>query len=308
MKSRSMTIGKLLEVYLRNHVAMVKDRRAITAMLRRYLVPFMTLPLSQLKRVAIIEWHQEIGRTRGHGAADNALLQLHAMYGKARDWEMFTGSNPADRIKKFPRKSRTRFVRSNELPYLLVSLSEEFSQTHTFFLHLLLTGARLNEVRTAKWGDLDLDAGLWHKPTTKTGVPHTVPLPHVLIDRLRQLPRTTEWVYSSQPNVSNGFQPRCWSQTTVEWCWRRIRARAGLPDVQIRDLRRTCASWLAIHGENLSVIQQTLNHSSLAVTQVYARLTVQPVRRALDAQASRMLEPPQPVPLRECAAEQEWPG
>lgn len=46
-------------------------------------------------------------------------------------------------------------------------------------------------------------------------------------------------------------------------------------------------------GENLPVIQRTLNHSSLAATQVYARLSIGPMRRALDAQASRMLGEPQ---------------
>lgn len=34
-----------------------------------------------------------------------------------------------------------------------------------------------------------------------------------------------------------------------------------------------------------------LNHKSLASTQVYARLSVEPVRRALDEQAERMLGP-----------------
>ena len=49
------------------------------------------------------------------------------------------------------------------------------------------------------------------------------------------------------------------------------------------------------------------------VTQVYARLTVEPVRRALDEQAERMLHPALPPPSmpspdsREKQNE-EWPG
>ncbi len=103
----------------------------------------------------------------------------------------------------------------------------------------------------------------------------------------------------------NGFKPRCWSPSAITWTWRRIRKRAGLPDLRIHDLRRTCASWLAINGANLAVIRQTLNHSSLTVTQVYARLTVQPVRDALERQAQRMLGKTEEVasppaePLRE---------
>jgi len=87
--------------------------------------------------------------------------------------------------------------------------------------------------------------------------------------------------------------------------------------VRIHDLRRTCASWLAINGSNLPVIQSMLNHKSLTSTQVYAQLSVAPVRLALDDQAERMLGPaPAPsavapvipvIATRE-AQMSEWPG
>lgn len=90
----------------------------------------------------------------------------------------------------------------------------------------------------------------------------------------------------------------------------------GLKDVRIHDLRRTAASWLAINGSNLPVIQSMLNHKSLRSTQVYARLSVAPVRLALDDQAERMLGPvavslPSPVaPVVPVVASlrEEWPG
>ena len=77
----------------------------------------------------------------------------------------------------------------------------------------------------------------------------------------------------------------------MEHHWRRIRKKVGLKDVRIHDLRRTAASWLAINGSNLPVIQSMLNHKSLTSTQIYARLSVAPVRLALDDQAERMLGP-----------------
>jgi integrase len=156
-----------------------------------------------------------------------------------------------------------------------------------------------------KWKDVDLAASLWHKPTTKTGVPHTVPLPAQLVTRLEALPKSTEWVFPSQPSNNNGFRAGQWSATPIEHAWRRIRKRAGLPDVRLHDLRRTCASWLAINGENLPVIQRTLNHTSLTSTQVYARLSVAPVRRALNEQAERMLAP---MAVDRQDSRQEWPG
>jgi hypothetical protein len=80
--------------------------------------------------------------------------------------------------------------------------------------------------------------------------------------------------------------------------------------------RRTAASWLAINGSNLPVIQSMLNHKSLSSTQVYARLSMAPVRLALDDQAERMLGiPAQPPPATLMAPpiaapveRMEWPG
>jgi hypothetical protein len=55
-----------------------------------------------------------IARTDGKHVANQALQQLHAMYVKAMDWELYEGKNPTDRIKKFPKESRQRFIQSHE--------------------------------------------------------------------------------------------------------------------------------------------------------------------------------------------------
>lgn len=261
----------------------------------------------------MIEWFHEIAKTDGPQGANLALQQLHALYVKAADWEIYEGKNPAARIKKFPKHSRDRFIQTHEMPYLLASIAEEPLRNQAYFLTLILTGCRRDEARTMQWTHVDLEKGLWHKPTTKTGVPHTVPIPARLLELLQRFPRINEWVFPSEPNNKNQHQSRQWAVTCVEHAWRKIRARIGLNDVRIHDLRRTTASWLAIDGANLPVIQRVLNHSSLTSTQVYARLSIAPVRQALDQQAERILAtvaPPPPLALGVDQTEQaqEWPG
>ncbi len=307
-----MTIGELRVLYQDNHVNNLKCRLQINRRLQRYIAPFDALELGALTRMQVIAWHQEIGRSRGFMAANHALETLRAMYAKGQDWEVYDGKNPAARVKKFSEQSRERFVQDNELPWLLKSLAEERPTVELYFLCLLLTGARRDEARTMQWTHLDLDRALWHKPTTKTGVPHTIPLPVQLVTRLRTLPRVCEWVFPSTPCSKNGMRPCLWSGTAVEHAWRKVRRRVGLRDVRIHDLRRTAASWLAINGSNLPVIQSMLNHRSLNSTQVYARLSVAPVRLALDDQADRMLGPvPGHVaapPIAAPVERVEWPG
>ena len=131
-----------------------------------------------------------------------------------------------------------------------------------------------------RWRDLDTLNGLWHKPHTKTDRAQTVPIPLMLLRRLTALTRRNEFVFATE----HGH----WSTSLAFERWHSIRCAAGLPDVTIHDLRRTCASWMACHGENLAIIGNVLNHSGLAHTAIYARLNISPVTRALEENSIRM--------------------
>ena len=59
--------------------------------------------------------------------------------------------------------------------------------------------------------------------------------------------------------------------------------------MRIHDLRRTLGSWLVAAGASLPLIGRALNHSNQETTAIYARLQLEPVRAALDANAAKML-------------------
>lgn len=302
--SRPSTVGDLMELYQLYHCRFLKNPGAEARVLRHYVSRLASRPLATLTRLEVMAWYQDIGQALP-GAANQALAVLRSMFNKAREWEVYAGSNPVSRIKKFPQRARTRFVQPEEMPRLLTALAKEPELFQTYFLLLLMTGARRTEAATAKWSEFDLDRGYWHKPNTKTGTAHTVPIPPPIIVRLAALPRRSEFVFAGRYRGTH--QSLC----RLEQRWQRIRARAGLEDVRIHDLRRTCASWLAISGENLSVIQKVLGHTNLQHTSIYARLTIEPVQQALTKQAAKILEltpAPQPEPAQSQEALQEWPG
>jgi len=162
-------------------------------------------------------------------------------------------------------------------------LDQKSLKVRVYFYLLLLEGPRMSEARFMEWAHVDLQAGLWFKPITKTRRAQTLALSQQACLLLDTLPRVGPYTFPGEtPAVP-------WSPTAVLYHWYRIRAEAGCPDVQIRDLRRTCASWLAMQGESTVTIQNVLNHSSLAVTQVYARLDQRSVRGALDRHGERVL-------------------
>ena len=60
-------------------------------------------------------------------------------------------------------------------------------------------------------------------------------------------------------------------------------------DLRIHDLRRTLGSWQAATGASLPIIGKSLGHKSLAATQIYARLNLDPVRASVSKATDAML-------------------
>ena len=74
--------------------------------------------------------------------------------------------------------------------------------------------------------------------------------------------------------------------------------RSGIKDLRIHDLRRTAGSYMAIEGISPIIIGKALGHRSPASTAIYARLTQDPVRQALEKAQSALskFQAPEPEP------------
>lgn len=108
--------------------------------------------------------------------ANRALALLSRLMSLAEAWEWRTqGSNPCRYVSRFEERARTRFLTGSELKRLgaaLPKLEAEGTITSTArnaIELLLLTGARLNEVLTAKWQWVDFKKGVLSLPDSKTG-------------------------------------------------------------------------------------------------------------------------------------------
>jgi integrase len=70
--------------------------------------------------------------------------------------------------------------------------------------------------------------------------------------------------------------------------WHEFRKRAGIPHIRIHDLRRTCASYMAIDGVSLQQIGASLGHASMQSTLIYAKLHSEAVRAARNRGEAKM--------------------
>lgn len=76
--------------------------------------------------------------------------------------------------------------------------------------------------------------------------------------------------------------------TDLQHPWRRIRARAGLDDVRIHDLRHTYASNAVSSGMPIQMVGRLLGHTQIQTTMRYAHLADDPVKRAAEENANRL--------------------
>ena len=81
--------------------------------------------------------------------------------------------------------------------------------------------------------------------------------------------------------------------------WRKVRARAGLDDVRLHDLRHSFASRALALGESLPVIAKLLGHAQIQTTARYTHLTRDAVKdaatRVAKGIAEDILPPERPV-------------
>jgi integrase len=210
-----------------------------------------------------------------------------------RPWKM-RDDNPAEGFLRRAETERDRFLSLEEVDRLANALAAaEDQRAATLVRMCMLTGARLGEVRLARFEQFDLNLCIWTKQaaTTKQRKVHRVPISEdvATIVRLRRAaaPADCPWLF---PGEVDG-QPL----QDIRRFWKAIQTAAELTDVRLHDLRHTFASMLAGRGASLAMIGKLLGHTQAKTTQRYAHLADQPLRTGVDEVAALMRPKPRIV-------------
>jgi integrase len=184
--------------------------------------------------------------------------------------------NPAKGIERNPEHKRERYLSGEELARLTAALAEHRDQQAANIIRvLLLTGARRVEVFNMRWADLELETGVWVKPSahTKQKKAHRVPLSAPARQLLASIPQTSEYVF---PGRYSG------RRIEIHGSWREMCVAAKLEGVRVHDLRHSYASILASAGLSLPIIGALLGHTQAQTTQRYAHLFDDVLRAATE--------------------------
>ena len=122
---------------------------------------------------------------------------------------------------------------------------------------------------------------LFHSTDSKTGE-KVIPLGAAALEVLNNAPRIDGNAY-----ICPGERPEA-PLVGLQKAWERLRARAGLSEVRVHDLRHSFASVGAAGGDSLVVLGAILGHRTQATTARYAHLSDDPVRAAADRISSQI--------------------
>lgn len=220
--------------------------------------------------------------------ANRAMSLIRHMYSKALEWGIYPRQhqNPAIGLKKYKERSRDRFLGGDEIRRFFIALAnEENAVFKNYVLLSLLLGQRRSNILAMRWADIDLSNGLVYFAETKNDEPLRVPLTTQAAALLATIQATSrsEWVLPSPTSASGHYEE-------PKKSWKALLERAGIENLRLHDLRRTLGSYQAIAGSSLHIIGQSLGHKSSAATQVYARLSVDPVRDSIQRATDRIME------------------
>lgn len=250
------------------------------------LVTLHNKKMLSIKPEEIEKLHQKTKKELSPYTANRMLSLIKHMYSIAiRQGHVHRDANPAEFISKFPEQSRDRFLQSDEIKRFLDALENEDNQVFKNYILLsLFTGQRRNSVLSMRWSDVDLKNGLIYIPDTKNGDPMQIPMTTQIKELLESMKAIaeSEWVIPSNKSASGHLED-------PKRPWQDLLRRADIKNLRLHDLRRTQGSYQAITGASTNIIGKSLGHKSQSATIVYARLSADPVREAMQKSTDKIL-------------------
>lgn len=175
-------------------------------------------------------------------------------------------------------KNKTEFLSDDETKRLLNVLDELGNIFEVHYLKLAMyTGMRKNALLALKWSDCDFDNKIIHLSSkyAKSGDISYIPMSNLVKDILLSIKKTdSEFVFPDK----NGQKRTNYNYHFVK----KIYKKAGIEDFRpLHGLRHNFASRLASSGKvDLYTIQKLLTHKEIKMTQRYAHLRDEALRRA----------------------------
>ncbi|MEJ4044604.1 tyrosine-type recombinase/integrase [Erwinia sp. SLM-02] len=161
-------------------------------------------------------------------------------------------------------KVRVRWIDKNEARSLVENLQKEWMKHLCSFA--LLTGARLGEMLSLTWKNVDLRrrVAVVTADRAKSGKARPLPLNDEAVAIIKKIPRINEFLFSSDGQMEVNY-----NRTD----FLRALSISGIVDFRFHDLRHTWASWHVQNGTPLLALKEMGGWETLEMVNKYAHLS-----------------------------------
>lgn len=305
-ESERRTVAELIDRYMREILPTKRSARSQRAQLLWWRRELGSLTLADLTPATIADCRDRLARGEtpsGKKASPASQVRYlaalsHTFTVAVREWG-WLDDNPVRKVRRPTEpRGRVRFLSEKERTALLGACKRSPNPLlYPLVVLALATGARLGELLSLRWPDVDLARGVARLARTKNGEPRTLPLTGyalaVLKARAAERRSDTNLLFPSE----HGRTP-----ATLRKPWETALAQAGIENFRFHDLRHTAASYLAMTGATPTDIAAVLGHKTLAMVKRYAHLSDQHVSQVV----ARMNESIFPGPEGGQRAVQRW--
>lgn len=290
VKRSKMTFNEAFERYVSGHLSATKSERRVRGMYSSGVAPvFGKLILQQITPRMLQEFVTGLHGKQRPATIRHYISIIRVVFNIMTKWGEYSGPNPVTGIS-IPSvdNERTRFLTQREAAMLLDELCCRSLDTFRIAQLSLHTGMRAGEIFALRGEHIDLREGIIRIVEPKSGESRVAYMSKVVRRMMESIrPKRGEWVFPSR----NGTQ-----RTEVPDTFERAVAELGLNDlledardkVVFHTLRHTFASWLVSEGVPLRTVQELLGHSTIRMTERYAKLA--PDKKKEAARVLNMLE------------------
>ena len=190
-------------------------------------------------------------------------------------------SNPAAHLKppKVPKTTVQNMLTLAEVDRLLKNIDEKKERRDYLLIEFIYnTGCRVNEAANARVKDIDLGENIFHIRSGKGKKDRVVPFSPKLSKQLAPYIKGKKKEACLFPNQ---YGHRLAGESVTRMICRRAKAAGIYKHVTAITLRHTCATHLMQNGAGIRHIQLLLGHENINTTQVYTKVVLTDLRKAI---------------------------
>ncbi len=217
------------------------------------------IPLIQVNGILIESYKTQMLTNHKRSGVNVHLRHLSAAFSLAVEPYQYLTKNPFKLVKKLKTdKLLPKFFSEDQAKTLLEYTAGK--DIHQYIMISLYSGARLNEICTLEWKDVDLKNNkikFYRKGATED----RIPIPKLLSEYLKSIKTDSKYVISGRRE-----------RKYISGVFRKIADDLEFKQFSFHTLRHTYASWLVQRGRSLREVQELLGHTTITTTEIYAHL------------------------------------